>query len=280
MSFDLSSSKTVEDLMLAVARKVGLASYGASGRSTATIPDDPDSRAMILAAINDGYKAFLRHDPNWTFLRTTVRLTLTPDGSGSASIAGQPWRYALPQPVRTAPDPGHWRTASDRTPYPAILEIQSDAVERMRLADPSSSGWPQYSACRFASELSESLGTGIDQPRPAWEVSFFPTPIETMVVEAEFRIVPYDLVDLRERHVCGAEHDDTIIKAAMYQWMLSDAPNAGDLERAREAYALALEESVRLDRGQRAARVGTFGDKGVTNTPVHRRNPIVVPDPV
>lgn len=259
MPIDLESSMSLEDLLLDLADKVGLASHGSNGTSAPTIPDDEADRARLIHYINAGYKLFLRDDPDWTFLEIPVSITFNPDGDGPFNVAGDAGRYRLPHPVRSRPR-GNWVYQDQSSVFAQVIDYAPRRVEIMRQAN-GASGIPEYCGCRRL-----PVTDGTEQPKLAWEALFYPKPSSVLTVTAPFRVVPYNLVELHERHVCGADHDHSIVAAAWYLWELKDETEPGSLALATADKDNAFAASKELDGRNRTRRYGRMRDPSIRTT--------------
>ena len=255
MPVDLESSKTFQQLMLELADPFGLAEYGAAGDEVAQLPDDAETLRKLKTCVNNAYKLFLRSDPNWTFLIYPQVITTNSDGLGPDNIDGDAARYRLPPPIRTKP-----QTNLVFMDHVAWGEVQTwtPRLVRNRQQSRTTTGRPQYAGYRKI-----PVAEGIDEPKVSWEVLFWPTPDGVYSLEGEFRILPYDMVDLDEQHVAGADHDYAILAAAKYLWAKDDSERANELATYAADWAQALNDSKALDKRLRPTRERVLRDPSV-----------------
>lgn len=87
MSTEPTSSLVCEDLLLEVARSMGVAFYGADGTEPAQIPEDDHDLAECLRHVNNGIRMFIADAPptGWRWTRPTASTYLWPDVAVDAS---------------------------------------------------------------------------------------------------------------------------------------------------------------------------------------------------
>lgn len=277
MPIDLESSKTFQQLMLELADPFGLAEYGSDGTEQAQLPDDAETLRKLKTCVNNAYKLFLRADPAWTFLVYPYVITTNSDGKGPDNVDGDPARYRLPPPIRTKPQTN--LVFMDHTAWGEV-QTWSPRLVRNRQQSRITQGRPQYAGYR-----SIPASDGIDSAKVAWEVMFWPTPDGVYELEGEFRVLPYDMVDLDERHVAGAEHDLAVLAAAKWLWAKDDSEQAPMLATYAADWAQALADSRALDKLKRPTRERVLRDpsvepsrvRGVPRGLVTRYNGISIP---
>lgn len=265
MSADLESSKTFGELMLDLALRAGLEEYESAGTGAPILPTDKSDLALLRKWTNDGYKRFLRSDPDWTFCIEPITLTLSPDGKGAYNIDSDPGRYLLPFPIRSRPR-GNWRFKDTSTPASQVLDYSARRVLLERQAHQGMSGIPEKAGCRR-----RPSGEGVNQSRIEWEVIFFPNPSGPFVLENDFRIPPYDLVEFDEHHVAGADHDHAIVMSAWDLWQAEDADDAEEAKRAHDEWMEAFAQSKALDARNRTRKHGRLVDPSISRVSRSRR---------
>jgi hypothetical protein len=255
MAVDLESSKTFQQLMIELGEPFGLIEYGTAGDEAAQLPTDAETLRKLKTCVNNAYKLFLRADPNWSFLILPHVITTNSDGLGPDNLEGDAARYRLPSPIRTKPQTnlvflGTSGQGEVQTWTPRLIRNRQQAQE--------GSGMPQLAGFRRV-ETSD----GIDTAKIAWEVIFWPTPDGVYELEGEFRVLPYDLVDLGERHVAGADHDYAILAAAKWLWVKDDSSEQATLATYAADWAQALADSRTLDKRLRPVRERQLRDPSV-----------------
>lgn len=232
------TSLTLDDLVLRVAEAFGLADYSGDKAAVPTSPHDYD---LCLRAVNDGIARIYRANPRWNFLRQTVRFPMSTDGTGPWNIESDPARYRMPWFVSTPPEESAiCLTGSTSTQF-TVPVVALAYVRNARAAAASDSGTPQIAAVDRSQVA--SLGS-----RPQWEMVVYPDPDYAYVVEATFRCFAPRMVEACERHVMGAEHDQTAIAAAQYAMSLTDNKDPSLREHYRAEFEKAVAESIALDR--------------------------------
>lgn len=90
-----TSALSIEDLILRVAREVGVAYYGSSGQDIAMVPIDVHDLDLCKRIVNDGIRMFIASAPpsGWRWMRrklsvtmTSTRETGTADSTSSATL--------------------------------------------------------------------------------------------------------------------------------------------------------------------------------------------------
>jgi hypothetical protein len=74
-----TSAATIEDLVLRIAREVGVADYGTSGQGIAMLPVDPHDIDMCRRIVREGIKMFIASAPlkGWRWMRRIMSVTMT-----------------------------------------------------------------------------------------------------------------------------------------------------------------------------------------------------------
>lgn len=261
------SGMTFGQHLVALAEAVGLAETtdDAGNAIEPRLPSDIATAKMLKDKWNAGYKEFLsgmRPIPapgvlpytRWSFLRRTLSVTMYPSGDGPDNIEGANWRYRLPDPIRGVPQHA-WTLDIDGHTYPRRVQNVSAMLVLGRLSW-QSNGYPDIACCRPIPNPDGSAAGG------AWELIVAPKPTATAVLTADFELQPRDLVQTDDKHICGAQHDQTILAFAVLAWRRRDRDaNAIQLDRA-DAQAK-LEASIELDKSMRARSVGMVHDPGI-----------------
>jgi hypothetical protein len=74
-----TSALSIEDLILRVAREIGVAYYGADGQEKAMVPIDPHDIDLCRKIVNDGIMTFIRSAPDngWRWMRRIMNVTMS-----------------------------------------------------------------------------------------------------------------------------------------------------------------------------------------------------------
>jgi hypothetical protein len=250
MPADTATSATLLDLMLRVGRAAGVLDHQppawASTDNRGRVPDDPYTKTLLTAMVNNGYALFLRSDRDWSFCEFECTLTLSPDGSGSGCVEGRAWEYALPRFLQHAPITD-WEYLDQNSTYDAVVQATLPELRRARREEPST-GAPRIAAFVFGATEAGDVSP------VAGRVLFHPTPDQAYELAASFRIATHRMVELTERHVAGADHDEAIFAAAMYLWALEDGTDDAVKARWERHWKTQLAASIELDTHNRPVR--------------------------
>ena len=85
-----TSSLTLHDLLLRVAKAAGVAYHGADGDQRAQVPVDDYNFQLCLDAVNDGIRMFVAAAPptGWRWMNRLASVTFAPAVTGTASAGG------------------------------------------------------------------------------------------------------------------------------------------------------------------------------------------------
>ena len=242
--------------------------------SVASVPTDVATLDLLKRRWNRGYRAFLAGiDPaaregrrpytGWTFLSRPVEVSIDPNGTGPDNINGESWRYRLPDGVTTRPMHAWVLESNDRSLGPVVRDGTSHEVTSILASTKTSAGavtYPYVSACRPIDSPNGSDGGS------AWEVIVAPRPQVQATMTAQFRLQPRDLTILTSRTIAGSQHDLTISKMAVVEWMRADAGSGNRLSSAVADAAAAMDASVELDKGLTPRTVGRVFDPSLFST--------------
>jgi hypothetical protein len=262
MAIDLTNSMSLHELVLEVARRCNLASYINPDDATdnrARVPSDPHDLEEMKAAVSRGYRRFLRDMWDATFMRVWVPLTISTSTSGPNVLDGEPDRYVLPRFCSSAPI-GDWLYVGNNQVYTSIKSMDYRIVAQYKehgAGTAPTTGAPTSAGHRRIEQGGERR----------WEVLFYPQPDQSYSVQAEFAIMPYDLVEMAERHIAGQAHDDTIIAAAVYEYKAHDEPALAAQFMAM--YQDALAGSRRIDARSKTTNAGARRVSDHFGTPPH-----------
>jgi len=240
-------------LILEVAEAAGIARYqdATDGEGNiARIPSDAHDLDRVRRAVNRGLRAFFAANRRWTFLVPAVTLTLTEDASGGDNINGDASRLRLPPGLKGDPI-GNWTiNAPDSTANPTTCIHTSERRVMSCISTSASSGRPTMAAVRPVM----GLGSGTDGA--VREVIFWPKPDTTYTASARFRVLPREMNELEERHLAGAEHDETILAFCKFAMLERDPDLSAHFAAERDRM---LELSKELDKNNMNA-VGSMND--------------------
>lgn len=257
MPVDLTSSKTFGELLKELAERVGMVDYINPDDDTdnrARLPADPHDLDKLKRCLNNGYREFFNSWPHWRFAEMAHEITFAPDGDGPYNVDGDASRYRLPSTIAGNPL-SDWIYQGTTTPLSCILRVDPQSLERMQQIGDSSSGDPRYSTVRQIKTTDQPTG----EPT-ACEVVFYPTPNRLLTVRGTFRVRPPMLIDPAQRHVCGADHDLSIIAFAVWEWKKGDATDPADLAVCKADRDEKLKQSKEIDQFGRAPGVGRMVD--------------------
>lgn len=249
------------DLILRVAVEVGL-SDDSSG--VPAIPSDPGDLATVKRAVNDGIALFARANPQWRWMEPEVSLTLDQTGASSANIGGLTNEYSLPWYCQGAPITDWIITSADNGISGRLLTTSIDRVRDYLATYPESSGRPI-----MAAHVVWRPGDGTALDRPRWKVVLDRIPDSNYILTATFRVVNSALVELDDRHLAGAQHDQSIVDAGVWAYWRSKAEaDPGVRQWASDRFDRALAESTRLDLRQRERVLGDMEDPSIDTSDV------------
>lgn len=269
---------TFQDFIVRVATRLGVRDLTAGSNG---LPKRAHDLALCKEHVNEGYRRFLagvrpgmkpyRH---WTFLRPEIVLTLSADGTGGDCIDGDSSRYRLPynQAVR----PRFWTVKES-----GVAGVGTNALDtsiewvRSMLTSTTSTGRP--TRCAVTPRLNGA--PGVDDR--GWEAVFYPRPDKDYVVSAPVRIQPRDLVELEDRHVAGAVHDEAIAAQAILAAMRRNVTdqNTGQFGIFQQDATDLLNASIEIDKANHPAVAGDMSDPTTEGDtiPYPIRRPYVVP---
>lgn len=254
---DRSSSKTFGDLMLALAESpvCGIASYGTTGQSAASLPTGESDLALLKRVVNRGYQRFLNFTPQWTFMRDEITISISEATDGPLNVDGAAWRYRLPSGVRSTPVQ-NMRFLDTLALAPTCQTVDSRLILDLRQRA-ETFGTPAYAAFRPVQGID-----GSQDEAAAFEMILYPTPDTGYTMSGQFRLLPYDMIDQDERHIAGAAHDRAILACVLYEWARMDQDRAPATADLKQDMIDALAESVAIDRLNRSVRRGAVTDGG------------------
>ncbi len=262
----VTPGKTLADLMLEVAITFGLARVvDNDGNDTApTLPTEASRLGVLSDAVNAGYEDFLRANPNWSFLDVVLDLTMSPDGTDTNCVNGDPGRYILPLGITSRPI-GFWNISNtDGAVADQDWKIEDTASSRVARwwGVMTEANLPRIAAVR---PLPQDDGT------QRWEAIFAPKPDKAYPVSAQFRLHPPRLVDQTDRHMAGPQHDRTLRLMAEAHMARGDMDAGPSQATAQAAASQALAQSIELDGEMHPTTFGVMPEVGnIDDSPMTR----------
>lgn len=258
----VDTSLDLRAIMLRVAEKVGLAYYGAAGNEKAQIPVDPADYDRVLRAINDGIEMVYRAYPKWTFLDQTIDIPLSVDGTGAECIDSDAGRYRLPWFVAGPPQKDPVWSQTPQTGWGGMARlIDYNQVLAMRAVSTNGqngtvyTGWPKYVGCTTYQPRNGK--------RQGWELVVFPNPNQAYTLRCTFRVFAPKMVELGEKHVMGAQHDQTLIDAAAWAFKRDDSKDPTERAMYKAEFDQSLSQSIALDQENEPKTLGQVIDPSV-----------------
>jgi len=269
------TSLTFQDLILRVAEETRFAKYDDSNpNSPAQIPTDRGILDKIKRAINDGISLMARDYPKWTSLRPQVSFVMSTDGTGPLNlpnpITGEPDPsiYRLPWYITGRPINGwHWvSTASNFSGF--AVDCDPERIDHLQRSTQTSS-YPRVAS--IVPSISKG-DTGADRQTKA--VRFWPSPDQAYQVTARFLVHPSPMIELQDRHIFGASHDQTVLAYSVWCFKRNDAKDPGlrSEYRARvygDGTTMnigALAASIKIDQESVPASMGVMADPSINQS--------------
>ena len=243
---------TFRDLILRVAEEYGCADQNGS---VADIPSDPHNLDKVKRAVNIGYREFLSEDPDWSFRRRPFTVVTNADGAGPNNVGRDAGIYRLQRFVQRMPE-RDLQFTDDNYPMGMICPTSYMDILRMRQTSPSP-GPPTHYHIRKADPVDGRTGQGSGGH---WEIIFYPTPDSAYTFQGTCFAYPYDMVELGEQHIAGAEHDLTVLAYATKAMYINPHEDADKRESARGQAAEMLAKSKEIDRRARTGVLGVVRD--------------------
>lgn len=243
------SGMTLDAMRLRLAQEVGLAvMVTADGQPCdAALPSGP-TLAKIDRAVQEAVSSFMLADPFWSFLNQTLSLQLDPAGTGPDNIARDPGRYRLPNALRGGPQSWVLTQVESGT---AVWNVKDSTVAAVLAAQQTGTitGVPYLAAIRPIANPEEVLGGA------AWEVLVGPKPSKAFVLTGTFSI-NWQWTDGAERHIFGAEHDQTLYLMAVAAFRRADGQTGPQAQLNQTLADRSLAQSIRMDKERRPKNLG------------------------
>ena len=259
----LDTSLTFEQMIIRVAEALRMASYVNPDNSSdvtdnqARIPRDRNRLDICKRAVNDALDELHAAKPQgWRCLRRTVEFTMSTDGTGPDSIATDPGRIRLPLGVQ-GPPIGKWTWGLAGQYGGELTDCHEDAV-RGRYLSTSGSDWTGYPRLICVRPFHD-VGISPGGDRRGWEAYVWPRPDQAYTLSARFNLMHRKMVELSERHVFGALHDQNIIDLAIARHKARFGP-PGEKAMHRQDAIDAVARSIALDNVTEARTLGVTED--------------------
>lgn len=238
MATEATKSKTLGEMMLRVALRLGVQEYDATGR--AVLPNDQDRLDICKQSVNDALVRVMKaHD--WTAMRPFLTVSMNPIADAD-SVDGETWRKRLPAGYQSRPV-SDW-TINDQLAVQPVKDTHASEVLRRRAHLGTHTDLPSIAAVRPMDESETTRGG-------RWELMVYPDPDRAYTMTAQFRLQPFRLNELDDVHPLGIIHDETIESCA--EWLASrrygeQGPDLQLLEaQYREEMALSIQADTRSE---------------------------------
>lgn len=132
MSTEPTSALTLDDLRIAVAKKAGIAYYGADGTEKPQVPIDTHDLDIVDEAVHSGLRMFLNDSPRsgWRWARPVASVALWPDISETAgeTVSGGAYDSGDDETLLTASSSVFFESMEEKTI--AIDGVDSFVIKR------------------------------------------------------------------------------------------------------------------------------------------------------
>lgn len=237
------SGLSFKDLIIRVSEAAGVQRAPTAAGETAGTPTSTHHLDKVKRAINDGINVLLRDYPKWHGLRETYSISIDPANPGADAVGGDIAVQRLGPAISLAPN-GKW-TASSTSGY--RVKLQTVALVELLSQSPLTA-FPAMVAF-------EPLRRESQNDAPVWAVRIWPTPAEAITLTGLANLKPARMVDDDERHPLGAEHDMTVVHAALVE-MYRGHTDRAVIEAAKQDYQMALASSRALEEQREPACLG------------------------
>lgn len=211
----VTTGKTLGELALDVARAFNFAEIVDDAGNTIAprLPSDPSRLDTLLDACRSGYETFIRSRPRWNFLRQLTSIVCDPTGTGFQCVDGDAGRYGLSAGTRSNQPVWTLLPANGTDSVTAtLLSVSPERVSSAWALDPEP-GIPMFCALRPTHQNDGSI---------RWELMIAPRPSKPYILQSTYVIQPPPLINLDDRHVAGAVHDEAIKAACLAEFASRD----------------------------------------------------------
>ena len=234
-------SMTLQDFVLKLAVRFGVAVYANS--STDNKPKAPTDQATLyrlVAAINDGARAFYRAYPKWSWRTATMRILIESDGSGQTHIGLDAAKVWLGYGISGGPVNAIRCVVADGQPA-ELDQSTEEEISGLHLSSTAASMPTRAAICY----TDENNAVGMRSRAYVW---LWPTPNQDMTLVGTFRRMPYPLANMGERFPFPSVHDDTLLAFAAYALAETGAiPSGPSLDALKIERDNALRASIDED---------------------------------
>lgn len=259
MPLNIDTGWSFGRLILEVAEDAGLADQTGS---VAAIPTDAHQLDLIKRAVNKGYQEFIRMDPQWSFRNRSFTITTSASGTAPDAIGGDAGIIRLPRWLARAPETP-FEFVDENSVYERVEPVSYARVRGQQQRFPQS-GPPEMGCARPIDGDGRAVG---QRSGTVWALYLWPTPDAAYTLESSGHVFPYDMVELEERHIAGAEHDETIKAFALKHL------HGGPHEDAAKKQACRDEADRQFLISKAADVPARVGVKGLLRDPRMRRRP-------
>lgn len=251
MSAELDTGWTYERLIREVAEKLGLADQTGT---VSAIPSDPNHLDQCKRAVNRGYHTFIRLFPQGSFRNRRFTITTNSTGTEPDNIDGDAAIYRLPRWLTRKPS-AEFQYTDRNFPFRSIVEVTRREIVAARQLNPNNAPPRMYQVQPIDARDGMNNGAG-----GALQVTFYPTPNAAYTLESGGYVYPYDLIEMGERHIAGAEHDLTIAALAVKEFCDNPHEDPDKRRWATEEAASQLALSREIEKGAKVGNQGRMSD--------------------
>lgn len=248
-----ASTTTIADLKLALSERVHIEQSGSDGARV--VPTSVDAADRLTRALQEGINEFC-DERLWGWMRRTVSIELSTDGTAGHCIDGSNVRYAMPPGMYAIPDETHFPAYAPSGGVAGIARLVDQmTIERARAASPDATGCPTMVAFgqSYRINATPSAPTATDG-RPLLQMQVFPQPSQAYTLVFECFQRPAKITDDKQVGPWPAVHDQTILAYAVLAFertaRTADSPA---LQEAKNEAARRLAISVMQDNALEAA---------------------------
>lgn len=218
----MPSGLTISQMKLRIAER---ASILAEVGGLRTVPVDVGNADRIARALQDGIDE-LCDRRLWSWMRATLEIALSSDGTSADCVGGSPVRYKMPDGVSTVPHITEIPVLEDGVNYGhGAALISTVQMERMRANDQTSVGTPRFASFGQGTVISATGSTplGADN-RPIMQMQVWPKPDKTYTLRFPVYRRPSNIVADDGPIPWPSSHDHTVIAFATLALLRVDRP--------------------------------------------------------